>query len=164
MTEEEKYEEKLKGLNKDAFKVPDGYFEKLSGMISSRIDLFEGNKTASVSPFETPEDYFEKLPSLVAERLSSKRVARPFFKRAIVLIPITCIILVFGYIFLNRNTQIEKIEYTTDGLENSEFLQTIDETILADELLSGQSTFEEDTLTEYLLKHNIDLSDLESAL
>ena len=164
MTEEEKYEDKLKGLNKGAFRVPAGYFEELPGSILSKIDLLEGKKTVSANPFETPDGYFENLPSVIADRVSTKPASRPYFKRAIILIPIACLLLVFGYFILNKNTQAERIEYTSDGLENSEFLQSIDETILADELMAGQTTFEEDTLTEYLLKHNIDLSDLESAL
>jgi hypothetical protein len=164
MNESEKYEEKLNGLDKDSFSVPDGYFESLPEKIIERIDLMDAKKIAAENPFSTPEGYFEKLSSDITNRIAVKTVNRPIFKRAVILVPLACLLIMFGYFLLNKNSSTEKTEIATDGLENSSFLQSIDESILLDELIASETVQQDDTLTDYILKNNIDLSDLENAL
>ena len=64
-------------LNKKApFELPDNYFDKLPGIIESRIAeeedarirVFNSSKVDKKLPFEVPENYFNDLPSIIQAR------------------------------------------------------------------------------------------------
>ncbi|MFT7031951.1 MAG: 3-isopropylmalate dehydratase small subunit [Cyclobacteriaceae bacterium] len=68
-------------LNKKApFELPENYFDKLPGIIESRVDaeedekatVFDSLKVAKKTPFEVPENYFNKLPDLIQARITEE--------------------------------------------------------------------------------------------
>tara|TARA_R110000868_G_scaffold285803_1_gene546281 strand:- start:105 stop:683 length:579 start_codon:yes stop_codon:yes gene_type:complete len=103
-------------LNKKApYGVPKDYFEKLPGIIQSRIALedekdnvvvFDSIDTSKKLPFEVPERYFEQLPSVIQnktlESKKSKEVSFGFGRQHVkwVLIPAAIAIFIVGRIFL----------------------------------------------------------------
>ena len=72
-------------LNKKApFELPENYFDKLPGLIESRIaveedekvTIFDSLKVAKKTPFEVPENYFNKLPDLIQARITEEEVEK----------------------------------------------------------------------------------------
>ncbi len=166
MKETEKYEEQLKKIQQpDSFKVPEGYFDELPENVMKTIDLLEGKRTSKKNPFSTPENYFNALPNEIAEKVSAKK-SKPLFKRAEILIPLACAMLLIGFLIFRNDDSLErKRYYTIDEIENSTYLQTIDEELLIEELASIPSNAEPaDSLLQFMIENNIELSDLENAL
>lgn len=68
-------------LNKKApFELPENYFDKLPGIIESRIaaeedekvTVFDALKVDKKNLFEVPENYFNKLPDLIQARIAEE--------------------------------------------------------------------------------------------
>lgn len=175
MKEVENNEDNFSRLNagKESFKVPEGFFEELPGKIMDKIRLLEGTETSTSNPFLTPEGYFDSLPVAISDRLTTKKHSSlssslswgRFFKRPVVLIPLVCAILAAGIYLMSRPGETNKLqEITYEDLQNSTWLQSIDEEMLEDVLASESAPETTDSLTQYILDNNIELSDLENAL
>jgi hypothetical protein len=173
---DDKDEEKLRALtgeNKNSFSVPSGYFEKLSSEVADKINaLPDFEKTSVTNPFTVPEGYFEKLHVSVSERISKPK--SPFFtwlnglQRPRIAIPIAfaTIIILAGLYFYKQNNisrQPEK-EFCAEDLSNSSYMQSIDETVFVDVLSEMQNDEQTDSLEQYLIDNNIDLSLIENNL
>ncbi|MBL0136956.1 MAG: hypothetical protein IPP86_00315 [Bacteroidetes bacterium] len=61
--------------DQQGFRVPDGYFEELPGLIQSQIQqLPDFEKSAVVNPFSVPEGYFEQLPLAISNAIEEKKI------------------------------------------------------------------------------------------
>jgi hypothetical protein len=168
MKEELNSDERLQNLKStDDFHVPEGYFEGLPAKIAERIKMMEDS--SAVNPFEVPANYFDELPGNLSEKIGESRrgntaVKRIFLRRA-VLVPLTCVaILTALFLFMQPEQGQRNQVLTYEELRNSTYIQSIDEWMLIDELASESVTESTDSLTQYLLDNNIELSDLENAL
>ena len=161
MKEEDKYEESLRKLKlNDSFNVPDGFFEELPGKVMDKINLAEGKTIAASNSFSTPEGYFDNLTSVIADRISERPAYTPLFKRKLVLIPLAFALLIAVFIFINQDQKTEQ-KFSYEDLENSTFFQSIDEDMLLDELIATENyTESNDSLTQYIIDNNVELSDL----
>ncbi len=56
--------------NKNGFRTPDGYFDRLPGRIMDRI----GREATGKDGFRVPGDYFETLPDRLTDRLAGEAV------------------------------------------------------------------------------------------
>jgi len=169
--EEEKIRAALKG--KDFFTVPSGYFEELPGKISDQIKaLPDFDKSAEANPFEVPADYFEKLPNEISGKIVSRKskletwlanIQRP---RIAIPIAFATIIFLAGLFFLKQKTivQPEAQELTIDDIKNSNYLLGIDEEIFVDVFAGQTDATSDESLEQYLIDNNIDLTQIENKL
>jgi hypothetical protein len=168
-------EENLRDIlngNENSFNVPKDYFENLPDEIMKRVnELPDFEKTSNENPFEVPANYFENLPNIVSEKITSRKKSSSIVIRILrpaVLVPLSfaAIITIF-FIYLssvkNISTPSEK-EFTADDLKNSTYFQSIDEDLLVEMLPMEYTIASEDSLEQYLIDNNIDISQLENEL
>jgi hypothetical protein len=172
----ENEEEKLRSSlekNKNPFSVPGEYFENLSGKIMDKVrSLPDYETSADYNPFNVPDDYFEKLPSIISDKIASKKAfssqGAVIFSRPRIVIPIafaTIIILAGIFLFKQRNhSDNTQQEFTIDDLKNSTYIQSMDEDIFVDVLSSQKESVQDESIEQYLIDNNIDLSQIENKL
>ena len=156
---------------KTNFKVPDNYFDELPDKIMDQINSIpDFEKENIINPFSVPENYFEKLPVAVSERVSSAK-SKGFswtgiFTRPRYVIPLACILLAAGLYFFSKSNHnnYKEQEITMEELQNSTYFQSIDEDLFVDMLDQQSGTETNDSLAQYLIDNNIELSDIENAL
>ncbi len=178
MNSEENSEEKaLKNLlngAENSFKVPDGYFEMLSSKIMDKIDSQpDFNKSSEVNPFSVPEGYFEKLPIQIGDRISTSakhsfpsfiaNLKRPRFAIPIGFASLVLIALVVLFSQKKLSVQHEK-EISYDELENSSYFDSFDEDLLLGMVPTQNTEAADDSLEQYLLDNNIEISQIENEL
>ncbi len=175
--EENSEEKALKNLLNDAensFKVPDGYFEMLPSKIMDKIDSQpDFNKSTEVNPFSVPEGYFEKLPIQIADRISTSakpsipsfiaNLKRPRFAIPIGFASLVLIALVVLFSQKKLSVQPEK-EISYDELENSSYFDSFDEDLLLGMVPIQNTEAADDSLEQYLLDNNIEISQIENEL
>lgn len=169
--EEERLRAALNG--KSPFNVPSGYFEELQGKIMNQInELPDFDKTALVNPFVVPDGYFENLPSAIAgkivERKSKLETWLSGIQRPRIAIPIafaTIIMLTGIYFYKQKNIVVLPIqEFTFDDFENSTYIQSIDEELFVDVIAGQKDIITDESIEQYLLDNNIELTQIENKL
>jgi hypothetical protein len=178
MKNEEFSDDKLKEMLKNsssgpAFNVPDGYFDSLSEKVMDSINaLPDFEKQPVTQPFSVPADYFEKLPENINNRITSTKENKfsiwDWFFKPSRLIPVTFSFLLFigGYFYFTR-TQSFKINndtYTEEDLDDSQYLQSLDDTDMIEYLANQSDDITTDEYEQYLLDHDIEISQLEKNL
>lgn len=171
--EEERLKELLKG-NENPFSTPPSYFDNLSGDILHKIEtLPDFNGVAPTTPFGVPDHYFENLSTQITDRvIASKNARKPSLLaslfRPTIAIPLAfaSIVLIASIIYFNQNKNINLPvqEFTSEDLDESDFLQNIDESVFVDLITFDNTNIKEDSLEEYLLDNEIDISQLENEL
>lgn len=170
--EEEKLRELLKGID-NSFTVPPGYFEKLPDNIMDKINsLPDFEKKAVNNPFIVPDGYFENLPSEISVKITSQKsilytwlnnLQRP---RIAIPIAFATIILLAGLFFYQQSTYTKSTqqEITADEISNSTYMFSIDEDLFVDVLSNQNDNVSDESLEQYLIDNNIDLSQIENKL
>ena len=178
MKNEEFSDDKLKEMLKNSssnssFNVPAGYFEGLSEKVMNSINaLPDFEKQPVTQPFSVPADYFEKLPEIINNRITSSKENKfsiwDWFFKPSRLIPATFSILLFiGSYFYFTRTQSFKINdeiYTEEDLDDSQYLQSLDDTDMMEYLANQSDDNTTDEYEQYLLDHDIEISQLEKNL
>lgn len=176
-TEENSDEKALKNLlngKENSFIVPNGYFEELPSKILDRIDaLPDFNTSSEINPFAVPEDYFEKLPHIISDRISATRKsAFPSFLVNLKLprfsIPIgiaSIIIIAIVVLFSQKKITVQpEKEISCDDLKNSSYFESFDEDLLVGMIPAQDIEAADDSLEQYLIDNNIEISQIETAL
>ncbi len=156
------------------FQVPNEYFNQLSQNISSKISALpnlENSPLSVAKTFSVPSNYFDELSAQISERTietnSEKSLLKVIFNpRVFVPALLAAAMLIGGFFYFNRNQTfiINEQSCSIDELNNSQYLQSINQTDLID-FLSDQSTDKEtDAFDQYLLDNNVDVSQLEKHL
>ena len=163
-----------KSTSKEAFKVPQGYFEELSGKIMNTIQsLPDFEKQASAQPFSVPENYFEQLPSQINNRVLSANHSKSSFLnwlfRPARLIPaaFSIAILIGSYFYFTRTQKIEINSNTTctvEDISESTYLQSMSDDDIIDFIAAQQDDKTIDEYDQYLLDNDVDISQLEKNL
>jgi len=162
----------LLGKNENTFSVPTDYFEKLPGEIMDKINtLPDFEKSAVTNPFKVPDNYFEKLPIAVSEKIAAGKSSflpwLNFMNRPRFVIPAafaTIVILAGLFFFTQRNTTTPFQEITFEDLKNSTYLQSMDEDLFVEVLSAQNEITSDESLEQYLIDNNIDLSQIENKL
>ena len=156
------------------FQVPNDYFNQLSQNISCQVSAlpdFEYSPLIVAKTFSVPANYFNELPALITDRISEtnseKSLLKVIFNRR-VLVPalLAAAMFIGGFFYFSRNQTftINEQSCSIDELNNSQYLQSINQTDLID-FLSDQSTDKEtDAFDQYLLDNDVDISQLEKNL
>jgi len=163
-----------KSTSKETFKVPEGYFEELSGNIMNSIQsLPDFEKQTSTQPFSVPENYFEQLPSHINERILLTTHSRSSFLnwlfRPARLIPaaFSLALLIGGYFYFTRTQKIEIDSNNTCSVEDiseSTYLQSMSDDDIIDFIAAQQDDKTIDEYDQYLLDNDVDISQLEKNL
>ena len=170
--QQNKNEDFLKNLSgeKNPFQVPESYFEELQGIIKDRISaLPENEKPSSINPFVIPNGYFEKLPAAISDKvLSTERNGRITFlyPRIKYVLAAAIVLIAIGLIYMAnfQTKESEQLQLTAEELKNSTIIYSIDEDIIVDVLASQNIKKSDQSLEQYLIDHDIELSQLENAL
>ena len=117
--------------------------------------------------------YFENLSSQIAEKvIASKNTRNPSWLANILrptiaipfafasIIVIACII----YFNQNKNSQFPEQEFTSDDLNESNYLLNIDESVFVDLISFENTNIKTDSMEEYLMDNEIDVAQLENEL
>ncbi len=164
--------------NKVSFSVPDNYFDQLTLQISSKIEKISAleNKIGE-SPFTVPENYFENLPQQINQQISSSG-KRFFWKewlsvllRPQVSLAFASLLFLIWFTFKTQEVKtidIPQSQLSLEDLNDSEYIQYLDEYSIIEVLASQQevstSNSNTDAYIQYLIDNNIDISQLDYTL
>ena len=162
------------------FRVPDNYFDSLADNIQQKINaLPDLERMNRENPFSVPDSYFETLPTAIQQRIidgKNKRsvaaewisiVLRPKYTLALATF---IILLVFGIKYLTKPGSFESPDnfLSCEEVQNSSYFSDLDESILVDVLENEQTKNpgirEDNSMEQYLLDNDIDISQLENRL
>lgn len=169
--EEEKLRKALKG--NEPFNVPPAYFDELPGKIMDQINtLPDLSKNAQINPFIVPDGYFENLPSIVSENIlvqkSKLELWLSSIQRPRIAIPIAfaTIILLVGLFFYKQSSvsNVPVQELTAEDLSNSNFIQSIDEDYIVDIIANQTTDNSDESIEQYLIDNNVELTQIENKL
>lgn len=169
--------------NKNPFKPDGDYFEDFTSRLQSRIDHLEEIKTDAplltnipkYNPFDVPADYFEDLPTLIQSRiiLKSQTSWMEWFTllikpRFFIPVVITLLIAFAGINYFNEHPN-ESVKPISEEINVDDQLQTIDETIIVDELTAETETSvttesDNDRIVNYLIENNVDETNFNTEL
>ena len=170
--EEEQLRVAIKG-NENFFTVPSGYFDELSEKVFAQIEaLPDFDKSSPANPFEVPNNYFENLPSIVSERIVKRKSRLEIWlseiQRPRIAIPIAfaTLIILAGIFFMKQKSIVnhQSQEISVEDLRNSTYIQAIDEDLFVDVLASQKEITSDDSLEQYLIDNNIELTQIENNL
>ena len=146
-------------LNKKApYSVPTDYFEKLPGIIQSRIALeededvvvFDSIEASKKLPFEVPERYFEQLPSAIQNKTqkskNSKEISFGFGHQQIkwALIPAAMAVFVLGYsLFFTKKTQTVNTDDLIAQVSSQDLIAYLEMSDLSTDEIISTVNFEE---------------------
>ena len=160
----------------DIFQVPNDYFNELSQNISCQIGILPDFEYSPLplevtNAFSVPANYFNELPALITDRISETNSEKSLLKvifnpRVLVPALLAAAMFIGGFFYFSRNQTftINEQSCSIDELNNSQYLQSINQTDLID-FLSDQSTDKEtDAFDQYLLDNDVDISQLEKNL
>ncbi len=162
----------------DSFKVPDGYFDTLETQIIAKIELISQlEKTATKDQFSVPANYFEELPAAIQQRISfpekkyKLKEWMTILLRPQISLAFASLIILLWFALKTRETKIIESPasvITLEDLGNSEYLHELDEYTLIEMLATqqeiGSANITTDPYVEYLLDHNIEISQIETNL
>ena len=160
------------------FVVPSDYFDSLAENIQKKIrSLPDFEKQATQNPFLAPEGYFESLPSTIQQRISDtrnrntigNRIAFIFRPQLSLATAALVIIIIAGILYITRPTVVTAPDnfLSCEEVKNSSYLGDIDESMVIEVLEQQQksNTVKEDnSLEQYLIDNDIDISQLENRL
>jgi len=162
----------------EGFSVPDGYFDTLETDIISKIELISSLENSGANTqFTVPANYFEELPIIINEKvLASKQKSKlrellSIFSRPQLAISFASLTILVWFSISTRMTEnfaLNDAGYSIEQLNESEYLEYIDEYTII-ELLASQpevqsSALSNDPYVQYLLDHDIDISQIENSL
>ena len=142
---------------KTPFEVPKDYFDKLPGIIQSRIGIEEEDEKSAVfdrlkvnkdHPFEVPKNYFRDLPSTIQERTTENKKGFSWSwnwetQRKWALVPAMLVVMITGY-FVYQGQQTE--QFDTDALiaqvSSEDLIAYLDATDISTEEIIGSVDFE----------------------
>jgi hypothetical protein len=153
----------------EPFKVPAGYFDSLENDILKRISLEEGGPASSNNPFEVPVGYFDQLASSIEEKIH-KEGKVVLISGAAIRATLAIAAVTVASLFLHRNLLPDSREFTSptttltlQEIENSTYLDDLDETLVTESLVTENSSSEE-VLIDYLIEDGIDIHQLQLEL
>jgi len=162
----------------EGFSVPDSYFDMLETDIISKIEVISSLENSGArSHFNVPADYFEGLPMIINEKiLASKQKSKlidllSVFSRPQLAISFASLAILIWFSISTRMPErlaLNDARYSIEQLNESEYLEYIDEYTII-ELLASQpevqsSALSNDPYVQYLLDHDIDISQIENSL
>ena len=167
--EAESYEERLKQLSGSGkeFKVPANYFEELPDRISKMVQDPDFESEPAVNPFRTPDGYFHRLPIEVSDRITSgARVPsyRPFPRLASLALASIIIAACVLFIVKVQHYNPTRSQITLEDIRKSNYLYAIDEDLIVDAYMNVEKTSTNESIEQYLIDNNIDISQIEKAL
>jgi len=165
----ESYEEKLRQLSgsQGEFSVPAHYFEELPDRISKMVQSPDFESEPAVNPFSTPDGYFHRLPIEVSDRISSgARVPsfRPYPRLAAIALASIIIAACVLFIVKVQNYNPTSTQITLEDIRKSNYLYAIDEDLIVDAYMNVEKTITNESIEQYLIDNNIDITQLEKAL
>lgn len=162
------------GNSSTIFQVPNDYFNQLSQDISSQVSElpdFENPPLSVAKTFSIPANYFNELPAQITERISETNFEKSLLKvifspRVLAPVLLAAAMFIGGFFYFNRNQTfiINEQSCSIDELNNSQYLQSINQTDLIDFLSDQSPDKETDAFDQYLLDNNVDVSQLEKHL
>jgi hypothetical protein len=175
---DDELENNAPGLSKmkkeNPFSVPENYFESLADNIQQKINSIpELERINKENPFQVPENYFESLPSAVREKIAGNKKKNIFedwisiswnpkyaFAAAAIII-----VVILGINYLNRNIPLNKSEnfVTNEEIQSSAYLADLDESVLIEQLEEqsmNSQVNEDNSIEQYLIENNIDVSQI----
>lgn len=161
------------------FKVPEDYFTGLPNSILQKIEaLPDLEKLNKANPYQVPDDYFDSIPSAVQQRIIEEKNKKRFFRGwasisfrpAYALALVVVVVLVaFGIRFFTKPSDLQAPEnyFSLEEIQNSACFAELDEAAIVDvlEQQNKNTTTEDDnSLEQYLIDNNIDISQIENRL
>lgn len=162
------------------FKVPVDYFDSLSDNILQKINAIPDlERMKRENPFSVPDGYFDTLPAKIQQRIidrkkkisfSAEWISIIFRPKLALAIASVIILLVFGIKFLMKTGSTESSDnfLSCEEVKNSSYFNDMDESILVDILENEQTknpgVKEDNSMEQYLLDNDIDISQLENRL
>ena len=172
-----------KGLSKlkkeNPFTVPENYFDSLADNIQQTIDALPNLEKTNpgVSGFEIPGGYFDSLPGIIQQRIADHKKKNIFEKWIVIFLQpkyslslaTFIILLIFGLKYFTKSTQTESSNdpLSYNEMINSGYISELDESILIDILEDenkNENVKEDNSLEQYLIDNDIDISQLENRL
>jgi len=162
--------------------VPENYFDSLSENVMQNIAAVpDFEKVSSENPFKVPEGYFDSLPTVIQQRIvegKNKSVfeewiaALRFKPKYVFAVAAVTILLVFGikYFTTSPVIEVQNNYLSCEEVKSSSYMNDMDETTLIDVLeqenksTSKETVKEDNSIEQYLLDNNVDISQLEKRL
>jgi hypothetical protein len=170
----------LQGLNREnPFKVPEGYFDSLAENTIQRIQgETELKGVTNENPFHAPEGYFQSLPAVVRQKISENKKGSGisewiggflFHPKFAFVTGMILLLLAFGikYFSQNKIQQPQEFSISTEDLKNSDYLAEVDEFLIIDALEqqpANEKMKEDQSIEQYLIDNDVDISQLENHL
>ena len=178
----EEFEKKIPGLAEakqaNSFNVPDGYFESLSETVIQKIEaLPDLEKLNKANPYAVPGGYFDSLPTTIQQRIIEGKKKKSVFgewttiafrpKYALAFAAVV-VLFVFGIRYMMKPSVLpkEENEISLEEIQNSNYIAELDESMMV-EILEQQNIApgtNEDSLEQYLMDNNVDVSQIENQL
>lgn len=153
---------------KNNTRLPEGYFDQLSDAVTSSVKSIP---TAKESGFGVPENYFEKLPLMISDRIAEKERGKVIgFSSIKRYAPVAIAAMLIAGVFIYKGIQNEKTtipeSITAEDIQESGVLLDIDEEAIIDQLADQAVTdvTPTDSMQQYLIDNNIDISQIENHL
>jgi len=161
------------------FRVPADYFDMLPEEILKRIDSIPDFESSGENPFRVPEGYFDSLPTVIQHRITEQNkkrsripgwaslLLRPRLSLALAAL---IILLVFGIRYFTRTTTIvaQENSVSSEEIQNSICFSDLDESVMIDALEQqpnkNMNTKDDNSLEQYLIDNDVDISQLENHL
>lgn len=180
---DDELEKRTNGLSElkkeNPFKVPDQYFDSLPNQIMDKIetlpDLQRINKT---NPYRVPEGYFDSIPASVQQRILEEKNKKSIFRglTSISFLPkyslalaVIIVLVIFGIKFFTKPSTLKAPEnyFSLEEIQNSACFAELDEATLVDALRQQNNTITtpvDNSIEQYLIDNNIDISQIENRL
>jgi hypothetical protein len=145
-------------LNKKApFELPDNYFDKLPGIIESRIAeeedarirVFNSSKVDKKLPFEVPENYFNDLPSIIQARAMNTNKKEGFsfgFAKENIkwaLVPALIALLIVSYsVFFNYDRESFNTEQLISQVSSEDLVAYLESSEISEDEIMNSVDFE----------------------
>ena len=170
--------EGLSKLRKEnPFSVPENYFDSLADQVQQKINVLpDWEKSGSENLFKVPDGYFDSLPSSIQQRIADEKRKNVFEEWISVLLQpkfslslATLIILaIFGIKYFTKHIDMESPDSISyNEVRNSEYIADMDESTLVD-MLEQENNIndvkEDNSMEQYLLDNDVDISQLENRL
>jgi hypothetical protein len=167
--------EELSSMND--FKVPNGYFASLEEALKTKTEVLSVlTKSPSREEFEVPQNYFDELGQQINDTLreSKRSSSKEWLKillRPQLSLSFAALLLLLWFTIKTRELKVIDLPsayLTIEDLSKPEYLDDLDEYSLIEALATQQdkpaSPTVDDPYIEYLIDHDIDISQIVNSL
>ncbi len=159
------------------FKVPENYFDSLTNNIQQKINaLTDFEKTSLENPFKVPEGYFDSLPTAIQQRIVDQKrkpvfgewISKVFRPKYVLAFASIIVLLIVGIKYFTKSslTDPQDNHFSCEEIKSSSYIADVDESMLIDILeQENKGTVKDDnSIEQYLIDNDIDISQLENHL